>query len=102
MNSYSQSLDVVRIQRDLRGEARFRVVARVWSCWGHPILAGALLALAGWALVNAHSAQPAAGRAAPAAAESRGRVLGNEAVAARDRLPSHKQVAAAMEPLHEQ
>lgn len=102
MNPYSQSLDAARIQRSLRREARSRVVVRVWSRWGDPMLAGAFLALAAWAIVDARSAQPDAGKAAPAVAESRGRASGNEAIAARDRAPSDKQLAAAMEPLHEQ
>lgn len=102
MHLISQSLDMARIQRDLRREARSRVVVHVWSRWGDPMLAGALLALAAWAIMDARSAQPDAGKTVPAVAESRGRTSGNEAIAAWDCAPSHKQLAAAREPLHEQ
>ncbi|MCY3969177.1 MAG: hypothetical protein OXG74_04550 [Acidobacteria bacterium] len=57
MNPYSQSLDVVRIQRDLRRVARRRVVVRAWSRWGDPLLAGAVLALIAWAIVDGQTAQ---------------------------------------------
>ncbi len=39
MNPYIQSLDVARVQSDLRRAARFSVVVRVWSRWGDPLLA---------------------------------------------------------------
>ena len=71
MNSYCQSLDVARIQRDLRRSSRFGVVVRVWSRWGDPLLAGTLLALIVWAIVDGHTAQPAAGTARDALREQR-------------------------------
>lgn len=70
MNPYSESLDVVRIQRDLRRLARRRVVVRAWSRWGDPLLAGAVLALIAWAIVGGQTAQPTDGTPA-LVAESR-------------------------------
>ncbi len=58
MNPYSQSLDAARIQRDLRRAAGRRVVVRAWSRWGDPLLAGAVLALIAWAIVDGQTAQP--------------------------------------------
>jgi hypothetical protein len=59
-----------RIQRDLRRSARRRALVRAWSRWGDPMLAGALLALAAWAIVGSQTAQPAGGTSA-LVAESR-------------------------------
>ena len=70
MNPYSQSLDVVRLQRDLRRLAGRRVVVRAWSRWGDPLLAGVVLALIAWALVDGQTAQPPDGASA-LVAESR-------------------------------
>ena len=82
MNPYSQSLDMVRIQRDLRRTARRRALARAWSRWGDPVLAGALLALVAWAIVGSQTARPAGGTSA-LVAESRSPAVNDEAVLAR-------------------
>lgn len=70
MNPYSQSLDVMRIQRDLHRLARRRVVVRAWSRWGDPLVAGLVLAVIAWAIVDGQTAQPPDGRPA-LVAESR-------------------------------
>ena len=70
MNPYSQSLDMARVQRDLRRAARIRALARAWSRWGDPVLAGALVVLAAWAIVGSQAAPQAAGTSA-LVAESR-------------------------------
>ena len=77
MNRYSQSLDVARIQRDLRRAARTRALVRAWSRWGDPVLAGALVALAAWAIVASQTAQPAADMSA-LVAESRRPAVNDE------------------------
>ncbi len=61
MNPHSRSLDVARLQREARRAARFRKIVRARSRWGDPLLAGALLALAVWAVAEIHAAEPAGG-----------------------------------------
>lgn len=58
MNPYSRSLDMERLQRDARRAARFRAIVRARARWGDPLLAGVLLALAVWAMVEVRSAEP--------------------------------------------
>ena len=64
MSPYSQSLDVARVQRDLRRAPRIRALVCVWSRWSDPVLAGALVALAAWAIVGSQAPPPAAGTSA--------------------------------------
>lgn len=82
MNPYSQSLDMVRIQRDLRRTARRRALARAWSRWGDSVLAGALLALVAWAIVGSQTARPAGGTSA-LVTESRSPAVNDQAILAR-------------------
>lgn len=78
MSPYSQSLDVTRVQRRLRRVARSDVVVRAWSRWGDPLLAAAVLALMAWAIVEGHTASPAAGTVQTAVVEDRGGSLSPE------------------------
>ncbi|MCY3929334.1 MAG: hypothetical protein OXG81_13790 [Acidobacteria bacterium] len=59
MNPYSRSLDMERLQCDVRRAARFRRIVRARARWGDPLLAGVLMALAAWALVEIRAAEPA-------------------------------------------
>lgn len=52
MYRYTRSLNAGQMQRDLRRADRFGFLARFWSRWGDPLLAGALLALMAWAIVH--------------------------------------------------
>lgn len=61
MHPYSRSLDVARLQREARRAARFRKIVRARSRWGDPLLAGALLALAVWAIAEVDAAEPTGG-----------------------------------------
>ncbi|MDE2922103.1 MAG: hypothetical protein OYL92_10595 [Acidobacteriota bacterium] len=61
MHPYSRSLDVARLQCDVRRAARFRKIVRARARWGDPLLAGLLLALAVWAVVEIRTAEPTGG-----------------------------------------
>jgi len=69
MNPYSRSLDVARLQRDARRAARYRKIVRARARWGDPLLAGVLLALAAWAMVEIRAAEPVGGVSALVVAE---------------------------------
>lgn len=70
MNPYSRSLDVARLQRDARRATRFGVIVRARARCGDPLLAGVLLALAVWALVEVRAADPAGDVSTPVVAEA--------------------------------
>lgn len=55
MYRYSQSLNAARIRRELLRFDRFVLFMRLWSRWGDPLLAGALLALMAWAIVHGYT-----------------------------------------------
>lgn len=61
MYSYSRSLDVARLQRDVRRAERLRKIVRARSRWGDPLLAGLLFALAVWAVVEIRTTEPVGG-----------------------------------------